>query len=437
MQRGPVIRREPAPVNGARGAPSIPRSFGEMTPAWLTAVLGNRGHLPTGAVVTAVEVQPIGRGYMGAVARLRLAYSEEANGAPRTLIAKLPTSVAENRVMGELCGMYWREIHFYDGLRPSIGVRTPRSYHSALSHSPKGAGARTLAALLDRLPSFILEGLLAFVSKGIATNPQQYVLLLEDLAPATPGDLSEQAAPATCELVLRAVAGLHAAFWKSHALADLRWLNGLAINPRMRQRLFSKARCAFEARLKDNLGPEDLHVLDWLQVHGATLSRAFDREAPPTVIHCDLRFENVLIDEGERPEVAFVDWQLTAIGPAAFDVASLLSNALGRDTPTGVEYGLLRLYHLEIARLGVQDYPFERFVRDYHRGLAAILTILCAAYALDLGDEPRAAAFDSWALRTLSRLRGVDLEGLLKHAPAPLALPRETRDTHVADANGR
>ena len=103
----------------------------------------------------AVELERIGagEGFIGEIGRLRLRYSVDASSGdaplPSTLIAKFPTPEHENRVMGELMGVYWREIHFYDELSEEMPIRVPHHYYSALTPDPMRARQDQIVKLID------------------------------------------------------------------------------------------------------------------------------------------------------------------------------------------------------------------------------------------------------------------------------------------------
>src|SRR5579883_2331711 len=74
-------------------AQAIPASFDELTPAWLTEALHTGGILDDTVAVKEVRYEPIGLGVgvLCLLARLYLTYDGDAPGAPRTLVAKIPT----------------------------------------------------------------------------------------------------------------------------------------------------------------------------------------------------------------------------------------------------------------------------------------------------------------------------------------------------------
>jgi hypothetical protein len=132
----------------------IPLTHDEVTPEWLTAALRSGGALNAARIVEiAAETIGEGVGFVGDIARLRLSYDEQEACAPATIIAKLPTMEPRRRMMGAAARFFEREIRFYRDIAPGIDVRTPRCHYGA---SSPGDG--------------------------------RHVLLLEDLAPAEPGD---------------------------------------------------------------------------------------------------------------------------------------------------------------------------------------------------------------------------------------------------------
>ena len=159
----------------------------------------------------------------------------------------------------------------------------------------------------------------------------------------------------------------------------------------------------FLQEVDDALAP----YVRWLGEHHAQLTRQFYAEAPTTLIHCDLRLDNVCFD-GER--CAYLDWQLTRSGPAAYDVAYFLSSALDPSADAATEDAILRRY---FDALDPPDYPFETFVRDYQRGLLLTLTALMPTpdIAIDAGRGQEMMA--RWRARLAARLARVDVNTLI------------------------
>ena len=132
----------------------IPAGPRELTAEWLTHALRQTGTITDAAVVSFDNnLIAEGVGLMGQLARLSLRYNVPEPGAPRSLIAKFPAASEENRKIGNIFRIYEREIRFYEEIAGDVDLRTPRRYFSAMD-----------------------------VEAG------EYVLLLEDLAPARVGD---------------------------------------------------------------------------------------------------------------------------------------------------------------------------------------------------------------------------------------------------------
>jgi hypothetical protein len=393
----------------------IPTRLDELGTDWLTAALTESGLL-RGAKVSDIELQRIGEGegFIGVVARLRLGYDGDADKAPRSVIAKLPTDVPENRMMGELMGVYWREIFFYQQLGHKLPIRTPALHYAALTLDPMRTRQYKLVAVMDKLPGFIVDKMMVYAKRAMKETTQRYALVIEDLAPARVGDQVSGGTPEVCAEVLAEVAKMHASHWGSPDIKGYDWLLDPTVNPRIRHRMYLEARGGFlERHAKLLSGGGDAYVR-WNDQHGGVLGRRLHTEAPPTVIHGDLRLDNVFFDDA-RPgdRVILGDWQLVGKGCAAYDVAYFMSGTLDAKASTEVEMELLRDYHAALVSGGVSGYGFDRFLRDYQRGLMSILQLLGTTDAMDLGDERGMELMDLWVERTLARLPSIQLDSLL------------------------
>src|SRR5438067_3785252 len=170
----------------------IPAGPEEVTPAWLTSALREGGVLPGRQSIVSFDATLLseGVGFIGIVARVLLKYNGDPDAAPITLIAKFPSPDPGARQIGQMYGLYEREVRFYRDLRDDVGVRTPRCYYSAMD-----------------------------VDNG------RYVLLLEDLAAL--GTIGDQVAGCSSEHAMLAVdelAKLHGTLWCSPRLDELSWL---------------------------------------------------------------------------------------------------------------------------------------------------------------------------------------------------------------------
>lgn len=398
--------------------PAIPSTLDDLTPEWLTGVLRGCGALHE-ARVTGVTSEALGEGegFVGSLARLHLSLDRPEPTAPRTVVAKLPTTVAENRAAGELLGAYEREVLFYQELAGRIPFRTARCYHAEMDANPAAEHGPAIVAFVDRLPSWLTRVLMAFFRWVAARSSRRYILLLEDLAPATVGDQVAGSGAGECAPVLRSLARAQAELWESPILDRYYWVGRLDIAPRLTHQVFRDSRAAFEERYREELLPWAEGTLDWLDTNGIALIRALHGEAPHTLLHGDFRLDNLFFRDGAREPIA-IDWQGAGRGAAAFDAAYFLSGSLDTAVETGEERALLRLYHQELVDAGVEGYGYDECERDYERSLLLLLHRLVTIDTMDLGGERGVSLVDLWVARLLRRINDVDLDRALPRAAA-------------------
>jgi len=371
----------------------IPELPEELTADWLSAALG------TGIRHLDQEILGQGQGFLGDIIRLHLTSDEPAT--PRTLIAKLPKKA--NRTMGEMLGVYEREVLFFQELGDRVPVRIPKIHYSHYDPDAGSAKQKEILKALDGLPGFFTPLINLLGQKVAGAKGRRYLILMEDLAEFSPGDQFEGAEPEACARVLEQFAPAHRAFWGSPQLDEKFWLLPMDIDSRMRQGMYRRVLPHYLAEVDESLAP----YVRWLGEHHAALTDRLTAQAPTTLIHCDLRLDNICFD-GER--CAYLDWQLIRSGPAAYDVAYFLSSALDPSEDAAMEDAILRRY---FDALDAPDYPFETFFRDYQRGLLLTLTALMPTpdIAIDAGRGQEMMA--RWRARLAARLARVDVNTLI------------------------
>ena len=279
-------------------------SVEQLDPAWLTDAL--RGSFPESAVV-GVRSEAIGDGKIGSNHRLYLDWSGPGT-APATVVAKLPSSDPASRATGVGLGLYGREVGFYRELAARAACRTP-ACHVALTDSSTG----------------------------------DFVLLLEDLAPATAGDQLAGCSPRQAEAALDELALLHASHWDEPLPEFVP--PGLAENAAEIQLLYSSLVDGFSDRYRGRLTPEVLDTVrrfgDEMVVWGTVAAAG-----PPALLHGDFRLDNLLFGNGR---VAVVDWQVVATGSAAFDTAYFIGAGMLPGPRRLHELGLLHRYHARLT----------------------------------------------------------------------------------------
>ena len=298
---------------------------------WMTAVLRQAG---LDAVVRGVQAQPVGAGQIGDTYRLHLDYVRKGPGAPASLVGKFPAAGEESRATGRALGNYLREVRFYQELAPRALVRTPRCF------------------LAD-----------------VDETSHDFVLLMEDLAPAAQGDQLRGVSLDQARLVMVEAARLHASHWGDDGLDALPWVSGSrAAPPSMAtSEAVQMLWMGFKARYAGRLKPHWITVGDWLAANFLDLGQAHD--GPRCLTHNDFRPDNMMFAtaRGGYP-VTVVDWQSFAYGAGATDVAYFLAGALPPDVLEAHEPELLELYLRTLQSLGVTDYAMADLRRHYARG---------------------------------------------------------------------
>jgi hypothetical protein len=314
-----------------------------VTAEWLTGVLAAGGVL---ARVRDFAMRRVGTGQIGQSVRFELTYDEAPAAAPTSLVGKFAAPESDSRNTGVVLGNYRREVNFYRQLAPSALISIPRAY---------------------------------FVAFDDATH--DFVLMMEDLAPAEPGNQLAGCTLDQARLVVLEAASLHASHWDDGRIEDLDWVSGTraaggagSADPGALNALW-QACCD---RYGERIDPEMRRV-------GEALVTSFDRyesyyRGPKSLVHVDFRPDNMMFatPAGGRP-VTVLDWQSLAFGCGVADVAYFLAGALKREERRTVERELLAEYHERLAELGVR-YDFEQLWTDYRtRAFALFLVAFCAA----------------------------------------------------------
>jgi hypothetical protein len=319
----------------------------ELTPAWLSGALRAGG---LDATVSDIATSTVGTGQMSSCYRLELRYS--SGHGPASVVAKLPSDDPRVREAG--ASTYATEVRFYRELAPTVAVRAPHCYCAV-----------------------------------VADGGKRFVLLLEDLAPAEPGDQIAGCTHVQARDAVVNLAGLHGPRWCDESLRDI---EGLA---------------PFGADAAEGIGfafgtiVEEFIERYRTREDDADVLRAFaprvahwilGRPERFGIVHGDYRPDNLLFaTTSGGPPCTAVDWQLVAIGLPARDLGYFLGTGLTVDQRVDHERDLVRAYHDAVIGYGVEGYPFEQCWGDYRYGLfqGPLITVLGAMYATrtDRGDE--------------------------------------------------
>lgn len=339
----------------------IPKSPAELSPEWLTSALQSGG--APNAKVVSFDYEPIaaGVGFLGKLGRLRLHYAENGTGLPRTLIVKQPTLEAKSRQLAMMFRFYEREVSFYRDVGSAAGIRVPALHFGAAD--PKSG---------------------------------DFVLLLEDLAPARIGDQLAGCSAEDARSAIGALARCHAVWWRNPRLETFAWL------PATNDPINQFAQFAYQGCWEPFVQFVGETITPALRRTGETLATNVIRmldgfvERPNTLVHGDYRADNLFFGDTRQgsPTLAAVDWQVSSRGAGAFDLAYFLSGNVSTEIRRAIELDMLRHYTDILRENGVHDYGFEQCLEDYRFGvLFCLLYSVIVIGTLDPTNERGVALF--------------------------------------------
>lgn len=320
-------------------APKFLRTIDDVTVAWLSEVLGQP--------VRDFASEQVGTGQVSSTYRLKLDW----DGSHETVILKLADPDPGVRRTGVLTGQYLRETEFYN----KVTDRLPQQSLTKCHHAAYDADG------------------------GWVT------LLLEDVAPATQGDQIEGCSIPQAELVVRELAAIVA------AAADHDDLDWLDVQPPITTSTLRLMLPRFLTRYGDQLSAEERSLVEDLVARTDTWWA--DKSGPRSVLHGDFRLDNMLFPaEGSTSErqLTIVDWATLMRGPITEDLAYFLGASLTTEDRREHEERLVRLFHDEVVRHGV-DISWEDCWNGYRWGsFSGVIMVLAASTIVsqtDRGDE--------------------------------------------------
>jgi hypothetical protein len=359
----------------------IPHGIRSLSAGWFTQAL-RRTKTIGDATVTSFDAVQIaqGEGFLGELARVALRYDHLEPGAPRSLIAKFPIDAPENREIARTFRFYEVETSFYREVAGDVELRTPRCYYNAFDP---------------------------------ATH--DFVLLLEDLAPARVGNQLAGCTAKQVELSVAELAKFHAAWWQHPRLPELAWLPGQNDAALMQAAEESYA-AAWDPFVREFGGLVPPEILRLGERFGGRMQRLTDNFAqePATIVHGDFRLDNLFFatPEGGDP-LAVIDWQLSSRGRGVFDIAYFVAGSLEPVDRKAREMTLLRMYHDTLTRFGVRDYDFEQCFADYRLCILFLLAYSVIESALDTANERGLQLLTTILTRTAAAIGDLDAGELL------------------------
>lgn len=230
--------------------------------------------------------EPVGTGQVCDSYRFHCDWADSEG--PATFIAKCPSADPASRGAAAIFHLYDMEVGWYRDVAGGSGVCCPRSYHA-----------------------------------DITDDEQQFVLLLEDMAPASQGDQLAGASLVQVQTTLAAAAALHNVRPASGS-ESLEWLHHGAGNSAFLQDTLATGYPLFRERFSSLLSSD---LLDLGQQLINRIDRYIAHEPPErTITHGDMRLDNILFHSDGRV-AALVDWQTCSLGNPANDVAYMVGTS--------------------------------------------------------------------------------------------------------------
>jgi aminoglycoside/choline kinase family phosphotransferase len=358
----------------------VPATIDDIDSAWLEEVLADAGFGRLWLDDIVVEALAVGVGLLGSVARVRLTHADD--GAPKTVIVKLPSQDMRARSIADQFGYYRREAGTYRELLhdlPRDEVRTPQCY-------------------------------------AVVDGPIGPVIVLEDL----PHAVGDQVVGASREQALAAaelLANIHAQFWDSDALLNRAWLPGPTDEVIAGYgRLFELTWPMFVNNFGSHIPREHLGAAERAITNFDGVVQSF-AQAPQTLIHGDFRLDNMLFSAqalslDDEPVAHVLDWQLAARGRGPYDLAFFVAGSVTPNQRRLHERAIIERYHGYLQLGGVSDYTLDDCWRDYHWGHVLNLpNPITAAVAVPPGNERGRQLLASNAERALAAIADFDRRG--------------------------
>ncbi len=350
----------------------------DITTDWLSSVLGGD--------VGPISKQRIGDGHIGV--NVRIAMPDAEAELPRSVVVKLPATDETSLTTAAMLRHYERETRFYTELAATVDMRTPACFHG------------------DWTP---------------ATNA--FVLVLEDMAPATQGDQLTGCSIEQARDAVRELAKLHGPRWDDPTLYDIDWIehdpipdagaagdaaadagNGLAM---MWQMFFP----GFIATYRSHLSTDEFELAEHFGERIAAWRGG--RSGPRSITHGDYRLDNMLFSAtADRPPVTVVDWQTPAHGSPLTDLSYFIGAGLLPPERRVHERELVDAYLEALSEYGISlddAWVWEQYRRDAFAGL---VVAAMASQIVTLNDRSE-AMFGAMAQRHLRQALDLDALSLI------------------------
>jgi len=356
----------------------LPAGPTELTTEWLTSALRETGTISS-AAVTGFDYEIIGEGVgvLGQLARFRLTYDKPEDGAPASLVGKFPAAMQENRDLANLFRFYEREVRFYERIAEEVELRTPKRYYSHFDDE---------------------------------TN--DFALLIEDMAPARCGNQVEGCARKEAAVTVLNMAPFHATWWNKVDTPRLDWIpyGNDPIN-HFAESSYNDGWENFTRNFGDRLSPRAMAIAERLKTKIIAIEDAF-ASPPRTIVHGDLRYDNLFFSD--HGEMAVADWQIILRARGPYDVAYFLSQSINPADRKAIEMDVLHQYHDKLLEQGVTGYGFDQCLDDYRMtAMFCLVYPVVAGGNLDLANERGVELVTTMLGRSIATILDLDCDEML------------------------
>jgi hypothetical protein len=343
----------------------------DVTSEWLSSVMGGD--------VGPVTAQRIGDGHIGVNVRMSMPDAEAS--LPRSVVVKLPATDETSLTTAAMLRHYERETRFYTELASTVDIRVPSCLYGEWT---------------------------------AATNA--FVLVLEDMAPATQGDQLTGCSLDQARDAVRELAKLHGPRWDDPTLYEVDWIehdkgdaggeagSGLAA---MWQMFFP----GFASTYRSHLSAEEFELAERFGAAIATWRGG--RSGPKAITHGDYRLDNMLFATPEGgPPVTVVDWQTPAHGSPITDLSYFIGAGLLAPDRRAHERELVNVYLEALTAYDIaldEAWVWEQYRRDAFAGL----TVAAMASQIVTLNDRSEAMFGAMAQRHLRQALDLDSFSLI------------------------
>lgn len=345
-----------------------------VSPEWLTGALQTSGTISEDMSVENFTFEPIGTGQVSNSFRVTPTWSSAGQG-PKSFVFKVPSHDEASRTVG--ASIYNVEVNFYQTFAPKLPIRTPKCHFA-----------------------------------GIADNDLDFILVLEDMAPATQGDQMEGCTLDQARTAIREITKLHAPTLNDPSLKGLEWLGKAQTHSADFRPMLQELYKGFRERYDGLIEPEIMAMCD--RYYGRITELSALADDPFCLVHSDYRVDNILFasEQGGEP-ITVVDWQTTTVASPLRDVSYFIGAGLHVEERRTHEEDLVRLYHDTMAAAGVTELTWEKCWELYRvNSFSGLTTAVISAIIVERterGDE----MFRTMARRHGQQILDLDAEALL------------------------